>query len=687
MTKSTHRLLSRILCLVLILAMLPVSALAAEGPGLEVFQLPEELPPPPFTDVAETVWYYPYVQVQYTLGLMEGTGETTFSPNGPVLLTQGLAVAVRIYEKYHGIPDTSEEYGAPWYAYYVVKAEEYGILPDTLAEESLQRNATRAELAEILSRSLPAEELEAIREINQIPDYKEGDRYWDSVLLLYQAGVLNGNNEYGTFRPDSNIRRSELAAILTRLVCPEYRIQEPLKPAPAAGMDAFELPNPMPELPFTDVKSTVWYAPYIQATYAMGLMEGVGGDLFAPNGTVALSQTVAVAVRIYEKYHGIADQSAEYGTPWYAYYMARGKEYGILPEALRSDSPTRAATRAEVAEILYRSLPAEELPAVNQIEALPDYKESDTYWTAVVSLYRAGVLTGNDEYGTFRPNSNIRRSELAAILSRMVRPELRKMFTLTPFAKPVIETIVYGKSGAGRDLKAYRYGDGKNVMVLAFAIHGWEDNFDRDGQMLVDTAGSLMKTLEARYDELVRDGDWTVYVLPCLNPDGLYDGWTCDGPGRCTTYRIDSSGSNVYGRGIDLNRCFPYRYQSRTDARNYNGTEPLQAREARALAEFVQSVKGSGDNVLIDTHGWYRQTIVSGGANGTIYKTFEKYFPSNRYTSLSGGSGYFASWAAYIVGYDACLFEFPDVSSASDFRNKGYGQAYIDAICRLLQDY
>lgn len=99
----------------------------------------------------------------------------------------------------------------------------------------------------------------------------------------------------------------------------------------------------------------------------------------------------------------------------------------------------------------------------------------------------------------------------------------------------MIETIVYGKSGAGRELKAYRYGDGSNVLVAAFAIHGWEDNFDRDGQLLVNTAQDLMEALEHNYDALIKEGDWSVYVLPCLNPDGLYDGWTCDGPGRLTT--------------------------------------------------------------------------------------------------------------------------------------------------------
>ena len=691
MKQKRRGLWSRVICIFLILVMLPVQAMASEWPGMEAFQLPEELPDIPFDDVSQRSWYYPYVQVSYTLGLLTGTGGDRFSPNGTVPLTQGLAVAVRVYEKYWGIPDASADYGKPWYTYYIARAREYGILPESLTDVSLLRPATRAELAEILSRSLPEQELEAIHDVTTLPDYTEGDLYWNGVIALYRAGILMGNDDAGTFRPDSQIRRSELAAILSRLVRPEYRIPaDPSAPEPSepdTGMDAFALPESMPELPFPDVSTDAWHYPYIQAVYAMDLMQGVGDDRFSPNGTVALSQAVAVAVRIYEKYWGIPDTSADYGKPWYTYYMTRGAEYGILPESLAADPPGRPVTRAEVAEILYRSLPKEELAAVNQVEILPDYAPGDPYWTATAALYRAGVLTGHDEYGTFLPDSSIRRSELAATLTRLVRPEYRKLFTLTPYQKQVMETLVYGQSGAGRDLKAYRYGDGENVIILAFAIHGWEDNFSRDGQLLVDTAEDLMQVLEDRYDELVRSGDWSVYVLPCLNPDGLYDGWTCNGPGRCTTYRLDANGNNIYGVGIALNRSFPYRYQSRSDGRNYNGTAPLQAREAQALARFVQSVQGSGSNVLIDTHGWYRQTIVSGGQSGAIYRAFARYFPSNRYTSLSGGSGYFASWAAYVVGYDACLFEFPDVSSTQDFQNKGYGEDYINAICWLLQNY
>lgn len=676
--------------------------LDAGNGGLDAFQLPDPLPEPPFTDVSSSAWYYQYVQAQFALNLMEGTGENRFSPDRTVPLAQGVTVAVRIYEKYRGIPDGSEDFqGQTWYDYYIAQANAYGILPEGLFEASPTRPATRAELAELLYRSLPESELPAINDVQELPDYGPDDPYWTGALVLYRAGVLTGN-ELGTFRPDANIKRSELAAMLTRLVCPAYRVAldpeptdptqppdptDPTDPPEAPGMDAFLLPDPLPPMPFTDVAATIWYRESVQVQYALGLMEGTGRGRFSPVGTVPLTQAVAVAVRIYEKYQGIPDGSEDYGgAHWYDYYVDRGRTYGILPTGLAQGNLNRAATRAEVAEILCRSLPVAELSPVNQVERLPDYGPQDAYWSSVQRLFQAGVLTGHDAYGTFRPDTSIKRAELAAILTRLVCPSYRKQFTLQPW---VVEAQVYGKSGAGRDLTAYRFGDGDNVMVVTFAIHGWEDNYNRDGEALVGTARALMEALKKQYQDLITKRNWTVYVLPCLNPDGLYDGQSHNGPGRCTTYYLDEKGNNVYGngKGIDLNRSFPYKYRSFSSGRNFNGTAPLQAREARALADFTREVKGTGHNVLIDTHGWYQQIIVTEDQSNPIYRTLKTYFPGNRYTYMANGEGYYSAWAGFVLGYDACLFEFPSVSSQREFDSRGYGTAYVNALCQLLRTY
>ncbi len=244
--------------------------------------------------------------------------------------------------------------------------------------------------------------------------------------------------------------------------------------------------------------------------------------------------------------------------------------------------------------------------------------------------------------------------------------------------------LVYGQSGAGRDLMAYRFGYGKNVLVLGFEIHGWEDGWARDGDALVYAAGQLMNELAAHLD-LLRDYDWTVYVLPSMNPDGLIDGYSHNGPGRQTTTRLDSSGVLHTGQGIDLNRCFPAGWTPYSSARNYNGSSPMEAKEAKALSELLQQVKGGGLNVLIDVHGWTGQIITSSGRQGALYQCFHENFPGNTYVSLYGARGYF-SWYAVTLGYAACLFEFPwGVGGLEGFQNGGYCGRFTRSVFSFIQ--
>jgi hypothetical protein len=244
--------------------------------------------------------------------------------------------------------------------------------------------------------------------------------------------------------------------------------------------------------------------------------------------------------------------------------------------------------------------------------------------------------------------------------------------------------IVYGYSGAGRELTAYRFGSGENVLVVGFGIHGYEDNWAKDGQALLYTAQQLMNKLSANAS-LLTDYNWSVYVLPSMNPDGLLDGWTNNGPGRCTTSYIQD-GALTRNGGVDLNRCFPTGWKKYTDSRNFNGDAPLAAKEAQALADFVENVKGTGTNLCIDTHGWTTQIITSNGYSA-LYDVFKAQFPQNSYAGFAGGGGYFAAYAASL-GYISCLFEFPNgIYSMEDFQSSGYSEKYCASILELLRVY
>lgn len=248
------------------------------------------------------------------------------------------------------------------------------------------------------------------------------------------------------------------------------------------------------------------------------------------------------------------------------------------------------------------------------------------------------------------------------------------------------KAITYGTSGEGRSLMAYQFGSGKNVMVLGYEIHGYEDNYNKDGGALVYAAGQMMNLL-ANNQALLDDYDWTVYVLPSMNPDGLISGYTKDGPGRLTTTYLTSSGSLSSARGIDMNRSFPTGWTSYTSARNYNGPAPLACRESAALAKFVQDVKGSGVNMCFDVHGWYSQIITSNGWDNVLYNTLKSAFPNNSYASCRNGSGYFTAYTT-TLGYISCLFEYPsNVYSLQGFQSSGYCEKFNNCILTIAKSY
>ena len=94
-----------------------------------------------------------------------------------------------------------------------------------------------------------------------------------------------------------------------------------------------------------------------------------------------------------------------------------------------SRSVARGHSRQEFASILANALPDSALLEINNVPdgSIPDVYRSDT---GIYRLYRAGILSGYDDQGTFRPNSPITRAEVAAILVRMADPNSRILFDL-----------------------------------------------------------------------------------------------------------------------------------------------------------------------------------------------------------------------------------------------------------------
>ena len=222
------RVFSFILGIIMILGMLPFGAFAAGDGGFDSFSKQRSFSDTTFKDVKPDDWFYDNVKAAYELGLMVGNRSGAFDPDGDLTLAQAITVASRIHSIYSTGTDAFSR-TEPWYKAYVDYAKDKGIISSDYPDYS--KKATRAEFAVILSSSLPDDALAAINNVddNAIPDVTLSETYADAVYLLYRAGIFAGNDSKGTFSPDSFIRRSEVAAVVSRMADSSLRKSTELK--------------------------------------------------------------------------------------------------------------------------------------------------------------------------------------------------------------------------------------------------------------------------------------------------------------------------------------------------------------------------------------------------------------------------------------------------------------------------
>ena len=175
----------------------------------------------------------------------------------------------------------------------------------------------------------------------------------------------------------------------------------------------------------------------------------------------------------------------------------------------------------------------------------------------------------------------------------------------------------------------------------------------------MDTANNLINYYANNAEELKNT---RLIVIPCANPDGLYEGTSNNGFGRCNA------------NGVDLNRDFDANYTSYSSERNYT-PYAFSAAESRALRDLYYSIN---PDIVIDFHGWLNYTI----GNYELAKVFNEELGLAHHVDFTttNASGYFSNWA-YQQGALSLLVEFTD-SNTVPFDN------LVNAVNRLLSgDY
>ena len=184
-----------------------------------------------------------------------------------------------------------------------------------------------------------------------------------------------------------------------------------------------EIPDPLAA--FTDLDPEAWYAGDVRWVLTEGIMNGMGGGIFAPGGEVSRAMVMQVLWKMegcpvvnYAMTFSDVDQEE-----WYAeavrWAASAGLANGYEDGSFRPDG---AVTREELATFLYRYLQSKGLGFTGAWMFLLEFDDASeiSEWAdeAMHWMVMNGILNGRGE-NLLVPGGTATRAELAAILHRL----------------------------------------------------------------------------------------------------------------------------------------------------------------------------------------------------------------------------------------------------------------------------
>ena len=202
------RFLSILLTICMLFGMLPATAFAAGEQSM------------PFTDVKETDWFYDSVQYVYDNEMMNGTGDTVFSPDATT--TRGMIVT--IMHRMEGTPAAGDESftdvsAGQYYADAVAWANENNIINGYgNAKFGPNDPITREQMAAILYRYAQYKDYDvtASGNLSGFSDAGDISSYAvDSMEWAVRSSLISGMGN-NLLAPDESSTRAQIATILMR---------------------------------------------------------------------------------------------------------------------------------------------------------------------------------------------------------------------------------------------------------------------------------------------------------------------------------------------------------------------------------------------------------------------------------------------------------------------------------------
>ena len=169
-------------------------------------------------------------------------------------------------------------------------------------------------------------------------DTKISDDYAEAVAVLNGMGVFKGYED-GSFKPEGNITRAEVATIV-------YRIYT----ADVAKNDKSGLYATYNK--FSDMAGASWAAGYIGYCANASLVKGYPDGTFKPSGKVTGYEVLAMILRAvgYDKNNEFS------GADWALHVAQTAQQLGILDNVAKTTDLNAPASRELVAELLFQGI-------------------------------------------------------------------------------------------------------------------------------------------------------------------------------------------------------------------------------------------------------------------------------------------------------------------------------------------
>ncbi len=172
-----------------------------------------------FSDLGSVEWAREAIESLCEKGVLNGIGGGLFNPSGKITRAEFakmivLASGIDVEGAECGYSDVSKD---EWYYPYISAATQKSLL-NGYASGEFRPNAyiTREEMAVVCARTIPQPEETEILSAEFNDKAEISDFAYDSVCLLYTAGIVSGDNE-GNFNPHGNLTRAEAAKVIYAL--------------------------------------------------------------------------------------------------------------------------------------------------------------------------------------------------------------------------------------------------------------------------------------------------------------------------------------------------------------------------------------------------------------------------------------------------------------------------------------